>query len=394
MVWRIVWYSLLLVAFAFGIAWMADHPGQVSVRWLSWRFESSVPVLLGGMLVLVAVVYFLFRVIRILVSLPSRWCRWQDARRQNKGIRALTGSLTALAAGDDKKAIAYAARTENLLDNHGLSLLLTTQAAEMSGDVETVRKNYMEMLKQPETEFAAVRGLLMQAVKDGDDESARDYVQRALSLNPHAVRLYPLLLDLHMRARQWEQALKDLARIKRHALMTSQEIEKKKALILDEQAALQEAEFPEQALRLARQSLEADPDFLPALARLTRVALKLGKGNKVVSDLEKAWMRAPNEDIARLYASLFAGNEPLMQVRHAEKLVKMRPEAPAGHALLGETAMKAKLWGQARTHLTKAFESTPILYYCMLLVRLEDAEGNGKGVRKWLEKAELLAADT
>ena len=393
MVWRIVWYSLLLIAVALGIVWLADHPGQVAVRWLSWRFETSVPMLFGAMLVLVAIVYFLLRVIRILLTLPSRWRNWRESRRQNKGIKALTGSLTALAAGDDKKAKAYAERTENLLDNHGLSLLLTTQAAEMSGDVETVRKNYTEMLKQPETEFAAVRGLLMQAVKDGDDEAALKYAQRALTLNPQAVRLYPLLLDLHMRARQWEQALKDLARIKRYALMTQQEMEKKRAFILNEQAALQEAEFPEQALRLARQSHEADPDFMPALARMTRVALKLGKGGKVVSVLEAAWMRAPNEDIARLYASLFAKDDQLVQVRHAEKLVKMRPEAPAGHALLGEAAMKAKLWGQARTHLTKAFESTPILRYCMLLVRLEDAEGNAEGVRKWLEKAELLTTE-
>ena len=390
MVWRIVWYGLLLVGVVLGAVWLADHPGNVSIRWLSWRFNTNVPQLLVLLLLLVALVYSLLRLVRFVFSLPGRWRGYRQQRRQLKGIRALTGSLTALAAGDDKKAIAYARRTDSLLADHGLSLLLTTQAAELTGDAETVRENYKKMLKQPETEFVALRGLLMQALKDKDDGAALDYAQRALTMNSSAIWLYPILLELYMRGHQWEQALKILARIGRHTLMSVQEISQKKAFILNEQAALQEAESPEQALRLARQSHETDPDFMPALIRMTRLSLSLGKESKAASILEAAWAHRPNEQIARLYASLFAKEEALDQVRHAEKLVKMRPEAPEGHALLGEISLQAKLWGQARKHLLKAYEASPVLRHCMLLVRLEDAEGNAQGVRDWLDKAVLL----
>ncbi len=392
MVWRIVWYCLLLALVVIGSVWLADHPGDVSIRWLSWRFDTNVPQMLVLLLLVLFVLYVVGRFLRSILSIPRRWKEYRLRRRQLKGIRALTGSLTALAAQDEKKALSYARRTDNLLADQALSLLLTTQAAELTGDGDTVRKNYKEMLKQPETEFVALRGLLMQALKDQDDALALGYAERALSMNASAVWLLPILLDLYMRSRQWEQAMKILIRLGRFSLLAPQEISRKKAFVLNEQAALQEAESPGQALRLARQSYEADASFMPALVRMTRLSIALGKESKAASMLEEAWSRDPNAEIAHLYASLFEKKEALEQVPHAEKLVKMRPESPDGHALLGEISLRARLWGQARKHLLLAYEAAPILRHCMLMVRLEDAEGNADGVRDWLDKAMLLTA--
>ncbi|MBF0306644.1 MAG: heme biosynthesis protein HemY, partial [Alphaproteobacteria bacterium] len=81
-------------------------------------------------------------------------------------------------------------------------------------------------------------------------------------------------------------------------------------------------------------------------------------------------------------------DDPLARVRHAEKLLACRPDAAAGHLLLGEVALDASLWGQARTHLTTAAETKPSARAYRLLARLEEAEGTDPlAIRDWLAKA-------
>ena len=41
---RIVVYLLILAAVAFGVAWLADRPGQIALDWQGWHIETSVLV--------------------------------------------------------------------------------------------------------------------------------------------------------------------------------------------------------------------------------------------------------------------------------------------------------------------------------------------------------------
>ena len=75
-------------------------------------------------------------------------------------------------------------RADKLLDHAPATLLLSAQTAQLEGD-EGAARTFQEMLKHQETEFLGLRGLLAQAMKDGDWESALTLARRAYLRRPN-----------------------------------------------------------------------------------------------------------------------------------------------------------------------------------------------------------------
>ena len=48
--WRLIIFLALLAGAAFGLSWLVDKPGQISIVWLEHRIETSMPVALGFVL--------------------------------------------------------------------------------------------------------------------------------------------------------------------------------------------------------------------------------------------------------------------------------------------------------------------------------------------------------
>jgi len=82
----------------------------------------------------------------------------------------------------------------------------------------------------------------------------------------------------------------------------------------------------------------------------------------------------------------------LQRLRRLDRLEAAQPDAWATQRVLGETALAAKLWGQARKHLVAAAEMRPTAALLGLLSRLELEEyKNQKAAQSWLSK--VPAAD-
>ena len=52
---RIILFLALIAALAAGAAWVADQPGDVVLSWSGWRAETSLPVFVLGIGIVVAV---------------------------------------------------------------------------------------------------------------------------------------------------------------------------------------------------------------------------------------------------------------------------------------------------------------------------------------------------
>ncbi len=59
-----------------------------------------------------------------------------------------------------------------LLAEPPLTLLLSAQAAQLNGDEQAARRYFTAMLDRAETEFLGLRGLVMQALRGGDEAAA------------------------------------------------------------------------------------------------------------------------------------------------------------------------------------------------------------------------------
>ncbi len=120
--------------------------------------------------------------------------------------------MVAVAAGDPQEARRYARRADALLAEPPLTLLLSAQAAQISGDELAAKKFFTAMLDRPETEFLGLRGLLNQALREGDRDTARHLAERADALRPNTGWAVSSLFDLEARDGRWEAARDALAK--------------------------------------------------------------------------------------------------------------------------------------------------------------------------------------
>ena len=125
--------------------------------------------------------------------------------------------MIAIGAGDRALATRYAIQARKALPNEPLTHLLRAQAAQLSGDRATARRIFEAMLAAPDTEQLGLRGLFLEAEREGETEAARQFAERALRLNPKLGWSADALFDLQCKQTDWAGALETLAVAKRTA---------------------------------------------------------------------------------------------------------------------------------------------------------------------------------
>src|SRR5205814_9090865 len=108
-------------------------------EWHGWRLDTSVGVILIAVVVLVLLSVALWLIYRWIVGAPGALLDgWGESRRR-RGYRALTQGLAAVAAGDGAEAAEDAREAEALLSEPPLTMLLSAQAAQLTGDRDAAK---------------------------------------------------------------------------------------------------------------------------------------------------------------------------------------------------------------------------------------------------------------
>ena len=142
---RAILALIVLAAVAATAAWLSQNPGDVSVNWRGWRIESSAATALMAVAAVAAATAILYRVWVWLRRGPRRMDETREAERRRQGYRALSRGMVAVAAGDRDESRKLAHRAEALLEEPPLTLLLSAQAAQLSGD-DTAAERYFEAM--------------------------------------------------------------------------------------------------------------------------------------------------------------------------------------------------------------------------------------------------------
>jgi HemY protein len=396
--------TLIVIAVAVGVAVMiADQPGHVAIEWQDWRLNPSVPVLIATIVVLAAAAMLVLGVLRRVIAGPGAFLRARRERRQRAGYRALTQGMVAVAAGDAEEAQRHARKADVLLAEPPLTLLLSAQAAQLNGDEDAARHYFSQMLTRAETEFLGLRGLLTQALRKGDDATARQLAERAHRLRPKTPWVLTHLLELHVRSGAWDAAHEVLTTALKRKLVAGELGRHHQAVLLHERSRVAEAKGQDsEALALTAKALDLAPDFAPAAALRGRLLRRAGRDRPAAKAIETAWRRAPHPLLAEAYAELNAGEPPLARVKRAEKLAAVNPDHVESHIVVAEAALAAQLWGEARRHLqaargngaadpaaaTEAASPLPSARICRLMAELEERQhGDGTASRAWLARA-------
>jgi len=393
---RLIFFLIAAVALAWGVVWLADNPGQVSFNWGGWQVETSAGVFGGALVAFTIVAALLYRFWLFLTRAPGRIGGALKERRSQKGYKALTKGMVAVAAGDASEAKRQVGKADGLLGEPPLTLLLKAQTAQLNGDETAAETFFKAMLNDPEMEFLGLRGLLNQAVKRGDDTQALEFARRAQVLKPKSAWLADALSSLEARTGHWDAAGDALARADKLKALPKAESRRHQAVaLLAQSVGAQTANDARAALKFAEKAVAQDPGLTPASVHLARLCLAENRTRKAKGIVEKAWVQAPHPDLVGLYFDATGAVDGLKKVTSAQRLLDLNPKSTDGHIAVAVAALEAKLWGQARSHLQVALDAgraTRTVF--TLMARLEEEDRGDKGeARAWLERATGAAAD-
>jgi len=299
MIRTLVWVVALAIAIAGG-AWLADRPGHVTLTWQGWRADTSVAVLVllvAAFAILCALLYRLWVALR---HAPRALLERRRTARRERGYRALTAGMVAVAAGDAEEATKQAKRADALLHDPPLTMLLSAQAAQLNGDEAAAARYFTAMLERGETAFLGVRGLLAQAERAGDRPRALALAQRAYALRPKTPWVLKTLFELQVKEGAWREALATLDEAAKRGAIHAPEATRQRAAVLLQVAAQSDDRA---AVDLVRRAHDAAPDFLQAAIRYAEILYHTGHRRAANRIVERAYARTPHPELLRLYIS-------------------------------------------------------------------------------------------
>ncbi len=392
---RSLWFFVKLAVLVALAIWLAERPGEVSIDWLGYRIDTTVGILLLGVFVLMLVAAGLYRFWTATRRAPSAIKRNLSESKRERGYRALTQGMVAVAAGAPDEARRLAQRADRLLEEPPLTLLLSAQAAQLNGDEGAARRYFTAMLDRDETAFLGLRGLFNQAMKSGDEQAALDYLRRAKALQPNTPWVAEMLFQLELRHGAIEAAEEALAIARNTSGMDKESWRRRRAVLLTEKArALVADERREDAKRVLAEAVKLVPDLVPAAALLARLHVDSGDKRKALKLLQKSWEKAPHPALVKPFLDMEPGEKPLERVKRLTKLVHMRVSHRESHLAQARAALDAQLWGEARRHLTLAGGAQPTEAVCRLMAELEEAEnGDSAKAHEWFRRAASAPKD-
>lgn len=388
---RALWFLARLGLLVFAVGWLAARPGWMTIDWLGYRIELAVGFASAVLFVFVLGVIFIDRIWRGFAVLPATLRRYRYTVRREKGYRALTSGLVAVAAGDGAGAEKYARKAEALIPKTPLTKLLTAQTALLAGNVPKARREFTDLLEDGEAAFFGLRGLLTQTLKEGSYAEAQTLIRKAEKLQPKRSWVVRTRFDIEARNKSWPEALEVLKKAEKMRLFDAATARRHRQAIMTAQAMENEKQgFLTIAAKQAARAVSLDAGFAPAALLLSDIYSRLGKARAAHKTLERAWKAQPHPAIAALWMRQMPQGKKEPSVydtgrdayQWARRLSDLNAQYTASQRLAGHYALEASLWKEARERLLAANDFRA-------LARLERAEtGNEAKAREWLERAE------
>jgi HemY protein len=387
---RLISFLIFVGLAVAGSVWMADRPGDVTVQWLGWRVDTSVPILLLCVGFLVVALGALLRLALSFLRIPGLVSRFSSRRALRKGLNALADATAALIAGDAKVAQKKAEQARGLLADKGPATLILARAALLSGDADKARSLHQLLVDDKAMALAGLKGLLELAQAEGDSESVADLAARAVKRDGHCDWAVRALFAAECKAHSWQAAQRTLDQGRKSGVFSDEERDRLTAtlLCLHVDEASEKGETFE-ATRFAKKAVATAPTYVPAVIRLARAEALEGNLKKASAVLEEQWRRAPHAALSQVYMELWSDLAPLEQVKKAEALAERNPEHRESRLLVAAAAQKAGLWGQARGRLKGLLESAPIeRRAAVMMAAIEEADGGSpQEISRWLRVA-------
>jgi HemY protein len=397
---KIVLFLMIVVAIAFGATYLMDGDntiiGDLMITLGGVEYTLSAIEAVIVLTLLVVLIWVVLKLLSLLVATlrfingdDTAISRYFNRSRERRGYRALSEGMMALASGDADAAMTKAGQAERYLQQPTLTNLLAAQAAEMSGNTTRAEQIYKELIKDPQTRFVGVRGIMKQRLATGDTDVALKLAQKAFELKPNHEEVQDVLLQLQAKSHDWQGARKTLG-VKLKQGKIPRDVHKRREAVLalsqaadviDEENSIEKREAAIEANRLS-------PDLVPAAAMAAREYIAQGKPKLAVRVIKKAWESQPHPDLAAAFSEIAPNETPQERLKRFAQLSKLNPDHIESRLMMAELNLAAEDFPEARRALGDIVENEPDARALTIMAAIERGEGSShEVVRGWLTKA-------
>ncbi len=400
---RFITFLLIVLGLGLMFAWVADNPGTIFIQW-EWLAaklgrpgeEIGVPLTLALTLLIALIVAIMLIVgmFKGIFGMPSILSRFFENRRREKGYRALSQGLIAASSGDVDTARNLAKESGKLLKNEPLVALLGTQTALLEGKRDEARENFQNMLSDESTRMVALRGLFLEAERQGEPEAARHYAEEAAREAPSLPWAGNAKLRYQAADGEWETAIQTLEANRSAGLVEKSAAKRQRAVLLTAKAMSEEQANPDKAKKLAKEAHKLARDLVPAATTFARTASRLGDIRGASKVLEASWKMMPHPELAEAYGVVRAGDSVADRLKRARKLAGLKSNHREGNLAVAVAAIDANDWDAAREALEPVLTTRPTERACLLMADIEEGQHGDRGrMRDWLSRAVRAPAD-
>ncbi|MCY4319806.1 MAG: heme biosynthesis protein HemY [Alphaproteobacteria bacterium] len=390
LLWTLLKVGLVVAA----AVWLAQRPGDVELRLGDVVVEAPVGAPLVALLFAVLLAAFGYRFWLALRRAPQAMRFGRVGRRRERGYRALSLGMVAVAAGAADEAKRRAREADRLLDGAPLTLLLAAQAAQLDGDDSAARKFFEAMVDEPETSLLGLRGLMAQADRAGDRTEALAIAARAQKERPGTPWVLEALFDLRTANDDWDGASAALEALASRKLVRGEDLRRRRAVVAAERSRLAETRGDKTAaLQHARAAWKLDPALPAAAACAARLEGGAGHNGRAEKILRDGWMKAPHPILGEALEALWSGLAPTVRFTQGQRLLKGAAARPETRALLADLALAAGQQAEARKLVEPLVGENAPARLCRQMASIALADGDMEGARMWLARARLAPGD-
>ena len=206
---RIILFLVLIALAAAGAAWVADQTGDVVLSWGGWRVQTTLPVFVLALGIIVVAAMMLWAILRGAVAhagasaaQPARTASCpRPPRHHPRPARDRPWRFRRRAPHAESRA-RHAAHDP-------LALLLHAQSAQLDGDREGAQRAFRAMAEREDTRLLGLRGLFIEAQRADDPVAAVMIAEEALKLSPSSTWASHAVLGFRCARGDWSRRAGD-----------------------------------------------------------------------------------------------------------------------------------------------------------------------------------------
>jgi HemY protein len=350
-------FFILLAAIVVGVQLNKD-PGYVLIAMNHWTIETTLWVLILGLILLFLVLYLVLRLCHKISRTPQTLSRWHSKRQAQKAQAITRKGLIEYSEGYWKQAKNHLIQALPNTDTPLLNYLTAARAAQKMGDSQ-LRDDFLREAQQsmPEAKIAVELTQAQLQLANHQWEQALATLRHLHDIAPRHPYVLKLLMQLYQEVRDWPQLIALLPSLKKYNVVDPQEFETlQQNAYLQALTDLAKQNQPEAVISLFNslpKPLATDPNIV---AEYVRFLLKNNDDGTAKDLLRRSLRKEFHPQLIALYSSLPSDEKQLV---FAESLLKKNSHSAALYLSLGQLCIKQQLWGKAKHYLEQSNEIEP-----------------------------------